>query len=68
MPARWYASATCLLAPGAGVGVFVDIHQQAGVDFGIALRGRQGGMAEQFLNGPEVAATGQQVSRKAVTQ
>src|SRR5690606_7301046 len=39
------------------VGAFVDLKQPRRIDPGIDLRGRQAGMAEQFLDGPEVAAT-----------
>jgi hypothetical protein len=39
-----------------GVGRFVDLEQMLGLDLGVALGGRQAGVAEQFLDRPEIAA------------
>ncbi len=41
---------------GSGVGLLVGPPQPIGGDMGVDLRGRQGGMAEQFLHGPQVGA------------
>src|SRR4051812_16235030 len=44
----------------------VDLEQPLGVDAGVNLRGRERGVAEQFLDRAQVAAAGQQVGCKRV--
>lgn len=44
----------------------MDFHQSFAIDFGISLRGRKRRVAQQFLNGPKISATRQQVRGKAV--
>ena len=53
---------------GARVSGIVDGEEPCRIDRGVALRRRQAGMAEQFLDGAQIAAPGQQVRRETVTQ
>lgn len=46
----------------------VDLKEAGEVDLGVALGGRQGSVAQQFLDGAEIGALGQQVRGKAVTK
>ena len=46
----------------------VDGEQALGLDAGVALRRRQAGVPEQFLDRPQVAAAAEQVRREAVPQ
>jgi len=46
----------------------VDRQHPLGIDRGVALGGRERGVAEQLLNRAEVAAAGQQVGGEAVAQ
>ena len=38
------------------MGLVINLHQPGGIDGGVGLGGGQGRMAEQFLNGPQIAA------------
>jgi hypothetical protein len=38
------------------MGAAIDLHEPIGIDGGIDLRGRQRGMAEKFLDRPQIAA------------
>lgn len=42
--------------------------QPFGIDIRITLRGREAGVAEQLLDGPQIAATGEEVRRETVAQ
>jgi hypothetical protein len=42
-------------ASGARMGTFIDVEKPCGIDAGIDLGRRQAGVAEQFLNGAQVA-------------
>ena len=53
---------------GPGVRRFVDREQALGVDRGVALRRRQAGVAQQFLDRPQIAAAAQKMRREAVAQ
>ncbi len=46
----------------------MDGGEPGDIDVGVALRRRQRGVAEQLLDGPEIAAAGKQVGGEAVTQ
>ena len=50
----------------ARVGSVVDVHKAGGVDGGIGLGGGQGTVAEELLNGAQVASGGQEMRGKAV--
>ena len=50
------------------MGIAVDRHQVCPVDFGIALGGAQRGVAQQFLNGAQIPAAGQEMGGEAVAQ
>jgi hypothetical protein len=56
---RRAASTTLLLRARMGVGI--NVEQTLGADRGIDLRGRERGVAEQFLDRAQVAAARQQV-------
>ncbi len=53
---------------GARMRLVVDGGEPHGVDGGIALRRRQTGVAEQLLDGAEIAAARQEMRREAVAQ
>lgn len=46
----------------------MDGFQMGSVHICVTLRGREAGMAEQLLNGAQVAATREQVGRKGMAQ
>src|SRR5947209_557623 len=46
----------------------IDFEQPLGVDPGIDLRGRERGMAEQFLDRAQVAAAGEKMGRERMPQ
>ncbi len=46
----------------------IDREQTRGVDFGVALGGRQRGMAEQLLDRPQIAATGEEMRGERMAQ
>src|SRR5215468_10346232 len=46
----------------------VNLKQSLGVDAGIDLRRRERGMAEQFLDRAQIAATGQKVGGKGMPE
>jgi hypothetical protein len=50
------------------VGLVVDFHQAGGIDGGVGLSCGKRGVAEEFLDGAKVAASGQKVRGKAVPQ
>ncbi len=50
------------------MGVAVDFHQTLGIDRGVHLRCRQGGVAEQLLDGAQVAAASQEMRRERVAE
>ena len=50
------------------MGVAVHLGEPGGVDLHVALRRRQRGMAQQLLDGAQVAAAGQQVGGKGMAQ
>src|SRR5580765_2206755 len=52
----------------ARVRLFVDLEQLRGVDVRVALRGAETGVAEQFLDRPEIRPALQQVRREGMTQ
>src|SRR5262245_4744153 len=56
---------TAKITPGkrssAGVGAGVGLEQMLAIDLGIALRGREAGMAQQLLDGAEIGAGAQQM-------
>src|SRR6185312_5974589 len=68
----WTASVTVdgrsTRAAGARMGLVVDREQGGGVDLGVALRGRQRGVAQQFLDRPQIAAAGEQMGGEAMAQ
>src|SRR5918911_3344668 len=53
---------------GAGMRRIIDGEKTFGLDRGVALRGGQAGMAQQLLNGAQVASGVEQMRRKAVPQ
>ena len=61
-------AAARLTGSGAGMGVAVDVEQMGGVDLRIDLRGRQAGVAEQFLQAAQIRAATQQMRGEAVAQ
>ena len=50
------------------MGCGVDGKQAVAIDFGVNLGRRQGGVAEQFLDLPEIAAGREQMRRKGMAQ
>jgi len=50
------------------MGPVVDLEQCARVDRCIALGGREGGVAQKFLNGAQVSTASKQVRGKGVAQ
>ena len=46
----------------------IGVEQPVGIDGGIDLRRRQRGVAEQFLDGAQIAAAGQKMRRETVAQ
>ena len=50
------------------MGPVVDPHQRGGIDVSVALRRRERRVSEKFLNGSQVGARTQQVSREGVPQ
>lgn len=50
------------------MGIVVDFQQSCGVDTGIDLGGGKAGMAEQFLNGTQIAAAGQKMGGEGMAQ
>src|SRR4029450_2233221 len=52
----------------AGVGAGVSLEQVLAIDLGIALRGREAGMAEEFLDGAEIGAGAQQMRGEGMAQ
>src|SRR6185437_14259787 len=52
----------------AWMGAFIDVEQAFGVDRSVNLRGRQRGVAEQFLDGAQIAAARQQMGGERMTQ
>ncbi len=44
------------------------VEQAGGIDLGVDLRRRQGGVAQQFLDRPQVALAGEQVAGEGVAQ
>ena len=52
----------------ARVALRVDGFQAAVFDVGVDLRGRDAGVAEHFLEGSDLGASGQHVRRKTVSQ
>src|SRR6187551_368132 len=50
------------------MGGAIDRAQAGGVDVGVALGGREAGVAQQLLDGAQVAAGRQQVGRKGVPE
>ena len=62
---------TTLSGGGAGLGSSLHedgVEQVAAVDLGIDLGGRQAGVAEQLLDGAQVAAGAEQVGGETVAQ
>src|SRR5579859_1192672 len=66
MPARQKRQFKLLL--GVGMGFVVDVHQLADRSVSVFLRGGERLVAEEFLNGAEIGAVGEQVSSKSVAQ
>src|SRR5690606_358547 len=62
----WRPSQMAPLRPGARMRGCVDPEQRLGIDLGIALGGRQRGMAEQFLDGAQIATACEEMRREAV--
>jgi len=58
VPSPLLASRSCQLPhrslPGLGMGLVVNLHQPVDVDVGVLLGGGEGGVTEQFLDGPQV--------------
>src|SRR5262245_15079355 len=52
----------------ARMGAAIDLQEPLAVDAGIDLRGRERGVAEQFLDRAKVAAAGQQMRGKGVPE
>ena len=50
------------------MGGFVNRFQMGGVYIGVALRGRQAGMAEELLDRAQITPSGQQVGGKGMTE
>src|SRR6185369_14201536 len=55
-------------APGAGMGVAIDLAQPHGIDIGVTLRGAERGVAQQFLDAAQIAARTQQMGGEGMTQ
>ena len=53
---------------GMGMGFVVDVHELANGDVGIFLGGGEGLVAEEFLDGAEVGAIGEQMGSEGVAQ
>ena len=53
---------------GVGVGFVVDVHEVADGGVGVLLGGGERGVAEEFLDGAEISAVGEQVSGEGVAQ
>src|SRR5580704_8178370 len=53
---------------GARMGAAIDLEQPFAVDRGVDLRGRQGGVAEELLDGAQVAAARQQMGGEGMAQ
>jgi len=50
------------------MGAAIDFHQPFGIDRGVDLRGRQRGVAEQFLDRAQVAAAGEKMRGERMAQ
>src|SRR5690242_1090919 len=59
---------TFSVASRVGMGFVVDVHQLADGGVRVFLRGGEGLVAEQFLNGAQIRAIGEQVRGKRVAQ
>ena len=53
---------------GAGVGAVVGLEQMRAVDLGIALRGREAGVAEQLLDGAQIGAGAEEMRGEGMAQ
>ncbi len=53
---------------GPWMRLHVDVHQLRVVVVGVALRGRDAGMAEEFLNGAQIRAADKNMRGEAVAQ
>ena len=53
---------------GVGMGLVVDVHELADGSVRVFLRGGEGLVAEEFLNGAEVGAVGEEMGGEGVTQ
>ena len=60
--------ARLLSALGAGMGLLIDGQQSGGIHLGVALGGRERGMAQQLLDRAQIAAAGQEMGGEAVAQ
>ena len=54
------------LKPGVGAGV--GLEQELAIDLGIALRGREAGVAEQLLDRPQIRAGAEEMRGEGVAQ
>ena len=50
------------------MGAVVGLEQMRAVDLGIALRGRQAGVAEQFLDGAQIGAGAKQMRGEGMAE
>jgi hypothetical protein len=46
----------------------IDLGETHGIDRGVALRRREAGMAEQFLNRAQIGALGEKMRREAMAE
>src|SRR5690606_15672850 len=63
-----YASGCYASASAARMGLAIAFQQSVGIDSGMDLGGGKAGMAQQFLNGAQVATLAQQMGRKGMAQ
>ena len=52
----------------AGMGIIINVSQMVDADLGVFLGCRQGGMAKQFLNRPQIGAAVKQMGGKRMAQ
>src|SRR5690606_20056669 len=64
----WHAYPFGALSLCPGMRRLIDAQKLRGVDLGVALGGRERGVAEQFLDGTEIATTGQQMGGEGMAE